>query len=85
MDLFLNLWNILKDSLIYIFVRYLSYSLLKIHRNFRSGYLLGDKASLRNVGQFRTVALQDSCPNSRQPHGNNYVESETWGDLGFNG
>jgi hypothetical protein len=47
MDLFLNLWNILKNSLIYIFVRYLSYSLLKIHRKLTSGYFLGDKATLR--------------------------------------
>jgi hypothetical protein len=46
MDLFLNLWNILKNFLIYIFVRYLSYSLLKIHRKLSSGYLLCDKATL---------------------------------------
>jgi hypothetical protein len=46
MDLFLNLWNNLKNSLIYIFVRYLSYSLLKIHRKLTSGYLLDDKATL---------------------------------------
>ncbi len=39
-------WNILKNSLIYIFVRYLSYSHLKIHRKLTSDYLLCDKATL---------------------------------------
>ncbi len=38
--------NILKNSLIHIFVRYLSYSLWKIHRKLTSGYLLCDKATL---------------------------------------
>jgi hypothetical protein len=42
----LIVWNILKNSLIYIYVRYLSYSLLKIHRKLTSGYLLCDKATL---------------------------------------
>ncbi len=40
------LWNILKNSLIYIFVRYLSYSLLKIHRKLAIGFTLCDEASL---------------------------------------
>jgi hypothetical protein len=47
MDLFLNLWNILKNFLIYIFVRYLSHSLLKIHRKLISAYLLCDKVTWR--------------------------------------
>jgi hypothetical protein len=49
MDLFLNLWSILKNSLIYIFVRYLSYSLLKIQRKLTSGYLLCDKATITRL------------------------------------
>ncbi len=49
MDLFLNFWNILKNSLIYFFVRYLSYSLLKIHRKLTSGYLLCDKATYLTI------------------------------------
>jgi hypothetical protein len=43
-------WNILKYSLIYIFVRYLSYGLLKVHRKLTSGYLLCDNASLNPWG-----------------------------------
>jgi hypothetical protein len=42
----LILWNILKNSLIYILVRYLSYGLLKIYRKLTSGFLLCDKAFL---------------------------------------
>ncbi len=38
--------NILKNSLIYIFVRNLSYGLFKIHRKLTSGYLLCDKTAL---------------------------------------
>ncbi len=41
------LQNILKNSLVYIFIRCLSYRLIKIHRKFTSAYLLCDKASLR--------------------------------------
>jgi hypothetical protein len=49
MDLSLNLWNILKNFLIYIFVRYLSYSLLKIHRKLIMAYLLCDKVTLMDL------------------------------------
>jgi hypothetical protein len=45
MDLFLDIRNFLKNSLIFIFVRYLSYSLLKIHVKFTSGYVLCGNAS----------------------------------------
>jgi hypothetical protein len=39
--------NTFKNSLIYIFVRYLSYGLLRIHRKLTSGYhFFFDKASL---------------------------------------
>ncbi len=49
---FLIFWNILKNTLIYIFVRYLSYGLLKIHRKLGSGYLHCDKASLTRLSHF---------------------------------
>jgi hypothetical protein len=61
MDLFLILWNILKISLIYIFVRYLSYSHWKIHRKLTSGYLLCDKATLTlsNINIHSIVRILD--------------------------
>ncbi len=43
---FCILKNILKTSLVDIFMRCLSYRLIKIHRKFTSVYLLCDKASL---------------------------------------
>jgi hypothetical protein len=46
MGLLRNLLNYSRKFLIYIFVRYLSYCLLKIHRKLTSGYLLCDKTSL---------------------------------------
>jgi hypothetical protein len=47
MDLFLNLLKHSQNFPNIFFVRYLSYSLLKIHRKLISGYLLCDKATLR--------------------------------------
>ncbi len=58
MDLFLNLWYILKKSLIYIFVRYLSYSLLWMQRKFKSGYILCDNTT--NFSVRHVLMLADS-------------------------
>jgi hypothetical protein len=44
---FCNLYNILKNSLVDIFTRCLSYRLIKIHRELTNAYLLCDKASSR--------------------------------------
>jgi hypothetical protein len=44
---FCILYNILKNSLVDIFMRFLSYRLIKIDRKFTSADLLCDKASLR--------------------------------------
>jgi hypothetical protein len=46
MDFFCIILNILKNSLFDIFMRCLSYRLIKIHRRFTSAYLLCDKACL---------------------------------------
>ncbi len=46
MDFFCILYNILKNSLVDIFMRCLSYRLIKIHRKFTSAYRLCDKVSL---------------------------------------
>jgi hypothetical protein len=55
MDFFCILLNILKNSLVDIFVRCLSYRLIKIHRKFTSAYLLCDKASNRNEATARRI------------------------------
>ncbi len=46
MDFFCILYNTLENSLVDIFMRCLSYRIIKIHRKFTSAYLLCDKASL---------------------------------------
>jgi hypothetical protein len=52
-DLFLNLLKYSQTFPNLYFMRYLSYSLLKMHRNLTSGYLRSDKASLKGSGWSR--------------------------------
>jgi hypothetical protein len=66
MKSFCILKNILKIFLIYIFMRCLSYRLIKIHRKFTSAYLLCDKASLTMIlamilSSFGSVNRKGKC------------------------
>ncbi len=49
MDFFYILQIILKNSLVDIFMRCLSYLLIKIHKKFTSAYLLCDQASVTQL------------------------------------
>jgi hypothetical protein len=54
-------WNSLKNSLIYIFVKFLSYGLLIIHRKLTSGYLLRDNPSFMSTCGILPNEQQTDC------------------------
>jgi hypothetical protein len=61
MDFFCILYNIPKNSQVHIFIRCLSYRLIKIHRKFTRAYILCDKATLISIYLQNTTRDEERC------------------------